>query len=130
MGVFWFLLPSLLFKIYTMPLEKIHTLPDFGDDWLEDLRDMYIILSLSKSNHQITMFWLAHDLGYTDSIISAGLYHKDQVLARIDRYNNGISTVAIPCTRDALCTLGLYPVVADYTNIDKFMTLVKTVVSK
>lgn len=94
-----------------------------GTDWLEGCEDQYIVLSLTHSTPEVTMFWNAHESDYTSSIITAGRFDGGLIRAQIDRYNNGLSTVAVPLTSAALSILGLYIVVADYKMLDAFLTI-------
>ncbi len=93
-------------------------LPDFGQDWFADLRGKYIILSHKKSDNHVTMFFKPHCLGYTDCLLNAGIYTEAETIIHLDYYGDDIS--AIPCTRDAFATLGLYPVVANYDRLKLF----------
>lgn len=83
--------------------------------------DKYIIVSLKHSKPEFTMFWRPNGIGYTCSLVNAGVYSKEQVVGRPYYYNDGLNTVAVPLTRAALATLGLYTVVADSSMLDKFM---------
>jgi len=99
-------------------------LPDMGTDWLEGCNDEYIILSLSHSTKEVSMFW-RNEYTYTSSPINAGRFGGELVRANPDRYNNGLGSVAVPLTRTALTILGLYPVAVDYTTLDAFLTIEK-----
>jgi hypothetical protein len=102
-------------------------LPDMGTDWLEGCEDLYIVISLSRSLPELTMFWTANEWGYTSTLINAGRFPGLQIRAGIDKYNNGLSTVAVPLTRRALGLLGLYPLSIDHTVLDEFLTIEKIV---
>lgn len=52
-------------------------------------------------------FWMANDCGYTEYLCQAGIYTQERVTTHIGRYNDGISTIAIPLTATALGELGL-----------------------
>jgi hypothetical protein len=94
-------------------------LPDFGQDWFSEMRGRYIILSLKHSTKEITMFFKAHCLGYTDCLINAGIFTKTEIIIHLGYYKGDI--IAVPLTRDAFCTLGLYPIVADYDKAKLFV---------
>lgn len=100
-------------------------LPDMGNDWIEGCVDQYIILSLSHSTREFAMFWNGDETNYTATPINAGRFTGDQVRANIDRYNDGLSSVAVPLTRTGLGLLGLYPTGFAYNSIDAFLTIDK-----
>lgn len=62
----------------------------------------YIIISLSHGTGKSPVFWRANAAGYTNSPFAAGIYTEEQVKARPDYYNDGLSTVAIPLTEQAM----------------------------
>lgn len=93
-------------------------LPDFGNDWFYGMRDRYIILSVKHSTKEVTMFFKAHCQGYTDCLINAGIFTKTEIIIHLRYYQNDI--IAVPLTRDAFTTLGLYPIVADYERVKLF----------
>lgn len=99
-------------------MKKRMQLPDFGEDWFSDMRGRYVILSRKHSDNDVTMFFKAHCLGYTDCLINAGTFSKTEAVIHLDYYKDEIAV--IPLTRDALATLGLYPVVADYSRLELF----------
>lgn len=94
-------------------------LPDFGQDWFADMRDKYVILSVKHSTDDITMFFKSNCAGYTDCLINAGVYTKTEVMRHVQYYGGDI--LAVPLTRDAFTTLGLYPIVADYDKAKLFL---------
>lgn len=98
------------------------TLPHLGDDWLPGLKDYYIILSLKHSSKEASMFWLPNDCGYTYCFLAAGKYRKQDVVRNLHYYNDGIGTVAIPCTEHALAVLGLYTIAVDYSMLHIFLS--------
>ncbi len=100
-------------------------LPDMGNDWIDGCTDLYIVIGLSRSLPELTMFWTANECGYTSTPFNAGRFAGSQVRANIDRYNNGLSSVAVPLTRTALALLGLYPMVIDHSALDNFLTIEK-----
>lgn len=102
-----------------------HYLPDMGNDWLDGCIDQYIIIGLSRSLPELTMFWTANECNYTSTLINAGKFEGVTVRANLDRYNDGISTVAVPLTRAALTLLGLYPLSIDHSVLDNFLTIEK-----
>lgn len=99
-------------------MADIIILPDFGQDWFYEMRDKYVILSVGHSNPDVTMFFKAHCLGYTDCLINAGVFTEAEIRIHLQYY--GADIVAVPLTRDALATLGLYPIVADYNRLVLF----------
>lgn len=99
-------------------MEHIIILPEFGSDWLTGCEGKYVILSLEYSNEYISLFWRANEQGYTDCLAGAGLYTEHQV--RLIFQRPFLQSLPIPCTRDAFLTLGLYPAVADYNELDHF----------
>lgn len=66
----------------------------------------YIILSLKHGTSDKPVFWRANANGYTDYPFSAGRYTKEQIESNPDYYNNGLSSLAIPLTEEALHELG------------------------
>lgn len=78
----------------------------------------YIILSLSHSTIEEPMFWRANDMGYTNSPFAAGKYTEEQVKENPDYYNNGLSTVAIPLTDEAMYKIG-FKVSIDFEGVDR-----------
>jgi hypothetical protein len=95
-------------------LDKKLVLPEVGDDWLEGLVGKYIIVSLKHSTKELTMFWRANCLGYTCSMLNAGKYDKATIEGHMMYYNDGLNSMAVPCTQAALETLGIFTVLADY----------------
>lgn len=93
-------------------------LPEFGQDWITGCEGKYIILSTKYSDKHITMYWAPKQLGYSDSLAGAGLYTEDEIKRLFA--SQFIQAVPIPCTRDAFATLGLYPVIADYEQLEHF----------
>lgn len=67
----------------------------------------YIIISPGRSTEKEVMFWTADSAGYTSIPWAAGIYTAEQVEARPDHFNNGLTGVAIPLTTGALETIGL-----------------------
>ena len=57
----------------------------------------YFIFSLrwTKENH--ATWWGPNNSGYTSIIDNAGRYSREDVEAMPDYYNNGITTIAVPC---------------------------------
>src|SRR5688500_18269327 len=102
-------------------------LPYMGTDWIEGYTDQYIIISLSHSTRESAMFWRADEQDYTSTLIDAGKFPGEQVRANLDRYNNGLGTVALRFIRMALGILRLYPVAFDYSVLDAFLTIKKIV---
>ncbi len=96
-------------------------LPEVGDDWLDGLVDQYIIISLKHSTKENTMFWRANCLGYTSSMLNAGKYCREIVEGRLEYYNDGLNCMAVPCTLEALETLGVFTVLADYNMVKIFL---------
>ena len=96
-------------------------LPEVGEDWLDGLVDRYIILSLKHSTPESSMFWKGNRLGYTCSLLNAGLYWKEEIMNEPTYYNDGLNALAIPCTQAALETLGIFTVTADYSMIRIFL---------
>lgn len=94
------------------------SLPDFGNDWFSDMRGQYIILSRKHSTEDVTMFFKPNCQGYTDCLINAGIYSKTEAIIHARYYGDDI--VVVPLTRDALATLGLYPIAADYDKLRLF----------
>ena len=94
--------------------DKKLVLPEVGDDWLDGLVDQYIIISLKHSTNEVTMFWRANCLGYTCSPLNAGKYCKEVIEGHMMYYNDGLNSLAIPCTQAALEILGIFTVLADY----------------
>ena len=101
-------------------------LPDMGTDWIEGMEDRYVILSLTHSTPEFTMFWLPGNLGYTTCLANAGKYDVSLIQQKMGYYNDGINTVAVPLTITALNILGIATVLADYKMIDAFMTIDRT----
>jgi hypothetical protein len=66
----------------------------------------YIIISLSHGTGKKPCFWKANDAGYTNYPFNAGIYTEEQVKARPDYYNDGLSSVAIPLTDKAMADIG------------------------
>ncbi len=97
-------------------------LPEVGNDWLDGLRDHYIILSLKHSSLEVAMFWKADDSGYTGSLANAGKYARREVESALGYYNDGVNTIAIPCTQAAFETLGMFTVVVDFNMVKVFFT--------
>jgi hypothetical protein len=93
-------------------------LPDFGNDWFPEMRGKYVILSVKHSTVDVTLFFKPHCLGYTDCLISAGTFTKTEIIIHLGYYKEDI--IAVPLTRDAFTTLGLYPIVADYERLKLF----------
>jgi len=99
-------------------MADIIILPDFGQDWFSEMRGKYVILSVKHSNHDVTMFFKPHCLGYTDCLINAGTFTESEIRIHLQYY--GADIVAVPLTRDAFATLHLYPVIADYSRLNLF----------
>lgn len=95
-------------------------LPDFGQDWFAGMRGKYVILSVKHSTDDVTMFFKSNCAGYTDCLINAGIYTETEVVRHVQYYGRDI--LAVPLTRAALTTLGLYPIVADYDKVRLFLT--------
>jgi hypothetical protein len=102
--------------------KKLH-LPIHGEDWIDGLTNRYIVMSISNSTPVLAMFWAQNGMAYTDCLINATVYSKADILENIDRYNNGLSTAAIPLTRAALALIGLYPIGMCPSALDDFLTI-------
>jgi hypothetical protein len=66
------------------------------------------------------MFLTDRGAGVTACLLNAGKFDKDIVEADPGYYNDGVKTVAIPCTEQALLCVGLYSVIADLQFIGLF----------
>lgn len=95
-------------------------LPAFGQDWITGCEGLYVILSLKYSDQNTTMFWRHGGYGYSDSLVGAGKFAEYDIRAMFQGTDLSEVALPIPCTRDAFTTLGLYPVVADYTQLPHF----------
>lgn len=56
---------------------------------------LFYIISYKHSHKGILSFWCANDKGYTRDLKYAGKYTESQVLAQMDYYHNGESSVAV-----------------------------------
>lgn len=62
----------------------------------------FYIVSLKHSGKQyghrdFVLFWRPNDMGYTLFLEAAGRYSREDVESNADYYNNGESTIAVPC---------------------------------
>lgn len=60
--------------------------------------DQFYILSLPWTREDTLTWWSPNNSGYTSILEHAGRYSREQVTARPDYYNNGESTIAVPCS--------------------------------
>jgi hypothetical protein len=119
--------PSALFK--TLHMSKTLLLPEIGNNWLDGCNGQYIVLSLKMSNHGFSMFWRPGHViegmpikGYTGHLLEAGRFDKSVVLENISTFNDGVNSVAIPLTGDALHMLCLGSVTACPDCLGRFKT--------
>lgn len=78
--------------------------------------DQFYIVSVKhtmRRDRYIT-FWRPSDAGYAYPLSWAGRYHRAGVLARTGYYNDGISTVAVPCS--VVDPLGVDPIKGTVDN--------------
>lgn len=102
-------------------MAALFTWPDFGQDWITGCEGLYILISLKYSDENVTMYWQHGGYGYTDSLAGAGKFNKDSVKSMFEGTDLIEIAMPVPCTRAAFTTLGLYPVIADYTQLPKFL---------
>lgn len=59
----------------------------------------YFVLSVNHTtrDNPYIVLWGANDAGYRGRIEFAGRYTESAIKANITYYNNGISTIAVPC---------------------------------
>jgi hypothetical protein len=59
----------------------------------------YFIVSIkhTKKNDPYITLWNPSDAGYCHRVEVAGKYSYSDVMERINYYNNGVSTLAVPC---------------------------------
>lgn len=117
----------LCLKPYMMA--TILSLPEIGTNWLEGCHNQYVILSLKMSGHGFSMFWRPGHVidgmpikGYTGHILEAGKFDKLYVQANIRTYNDGVNSVAIPLTGDALHMLCIGSVTVCPDCLGRFKT--------
>lgn len=103
---------------------KVSRLPAIGTHWYEGCVGKYVILSLTHSTKDAAVWYMPGDSGYTTSMVNAGKYPMDAVVSRIDYYNNGVSTMAVPLTHEAFDLLDIEYTSFDMSNLDKFLTIV------
>lgn len=60
--------------------------------------DEFFILSLKWTREDLLCWWAPKNSGYTSIVSLAGRYSRSDVEAMPGYYNNGTSTLAIPCT--------------------------------
>ena len=61
------------------------------------MADEFFIFSLRWTKEDYATWWCPNNSGYTSVISNAGRYARELVEAKPDYYNNGITTIAIPC---------------------------------
>ena len=66
----------------------------------------YIILAIGRGTGKKPVFWRSGCAGFTEYPFAAGQYSEAEVKGNPDYFNDGLSTVAIPLTDNALETLG------------------------
>lgn len=76
-------------------------LPQVGNDWLENCRDMYILINPLFSSPGSVCYYNSK-LEATFDFFLAGLMPADIVLQKQLHYNDGINCVAVPMTKTAL----------------------------
>lgn len=59
--------------------------------------DEFFILSLRWTREDVLTWWCPKNSGYTSTLTQAGRYSRADVEARRDYYDNGHTTLAIPC---------------------------------
>ena len=59
--------------------------------------DEFFILSLKWTREDLLCWWAPKNSGYTSILTQAGRYSRADVEAMPSYYNNGTSTIAIPC---------------------------------
>lgn len=57
----------------------------------------FFIFSLRWTKEDYATWWRPNNSGYTSVLANAGRYSADAVAAAPDYYNNGRTTIAIPC---------------------------------
>lgn len=57
---------------------------------------MYILSFKHQGHFPELCFWRANDKGYTNNLLEAGKYTKEEVLANLDHYHSGPNSVAVP----------------------------------
>lgn len=80
----------------------------------------FIIYSPKESTEDKAVFWTANNSGYTEFLVNAGIYDEKEVLEREQYYNDGITSIAIPLTAEALAKIGLR-VVIDTKAVKQFL---------
>lgn len=85
----------------------------------------YIILSLKHSAKNKPCFWRADDAGYTNFLVSAGIYSEEKVKLDSDYYNDGRATLAIPITEEGFQSIGLKTTI-DLTKVKELIKEVKS----
>lgn len=63
----------------------------------EQAAPMFYIVSLKRSTPTSILWWGPDARGYTDDMRHAGRFTEAEIRSNVERYNNGISTRAIPC---------------------------------
>jgi hypothetical protein len=82
--------------------------PPPSENWVDnDWIDMYLVIAVDRSTDTTPVFWKANRRGYTTCMAVAGTYHRNLIELQPYIYNDGVSTIAIPLTTDALTALGM-----------------------
>lgn len=71
----------------------------------------YFILSLPWTRENYATWWCPNNSGYTSTLALAGRYTEHDVTSRASYYNNGETTIAIPCDEAEAAAV---PVVFDH----------------
>ena len=79
----------------------------------------YIILSLKHSTKDRPVFWQSNNAGYTESFFAAGIYTESDIHNDPGYYNNGLSTVAVPLTDQAMDAID-FKCSVNWKEVDKF----------
>ncbi|MFD2404854.1 hypothetical protein [Azorhizophilus paspali] len=78
-------------------------------------RQFYIVsLKHTLRLHRYITVWRPDNAGYAFPLIWAGKYYELDVRAELDYYNNGCSTVAVPC--DVLDQIAIPPMPGEIDN--------------
>lgn len=111
-----------------MKVER-ETLPDLMyTDWIEGYENKYVIVSLKRSTlTNGVLYWKPNECGYTPYLMCALFLHQDKVSNALDRYNDGLSTIAVPCTDSYFKMMGLVNGYLSEENIDRLLTVVRKV---